>query len=112
VLLITLATAALLALPGATVTVLVSAVVYGATFMGVPAAVTAITRSSTPPADWTPTLAAFTALFAVGQTVGPWVAGVLADRAGSSAAVVFTVVLCAIGAWLTAGSRATYSSKA
>jgi predicted MFS family arabinose efflux permease len=112
VLLITLATAALLALPGASAWVLVSALAYGATFMGVPAAVTAIIRSSTPPADWTPTLATFTALFAVGQTAGPWAAGVLADHAGSSATVVFTAVLCAIGARLTAGRRATHSSNA
>jgi predicted MFS family arabinose efflux permease len=105
VLLATLATAALLALSGGGALVLVSAIAYGATFMGVPAAVTAIIRSSTPPADWTPTLAAFTALFAVGQTAGPWVAGALADHAGSSATVVFTAVLCFIGAGLTACRR-------
>jgi predicted MFS family arabinose efflux permease len=105
VLLFALATAALLPLTAATPAVLVSATAYGATFMGVPAAVTAIIRTATPPADWTPTLATFTALFAAGQTTGPWVAGALADRVGSGATVIFTAVLCAIGAWLAATAR-------
>jgi predicted MFS family arabinose efflux permease len=108
VLLLALATAALLPLTGAMASVLISAIAYGATFMGVPAAVTAIIRISTPSADWTPTLAAFTGLFAAGQTAGPWVAGALADRVGSGTTLVFTAVLCSIGAWLaTTAGRVT-----
>jgi predicted MFS family arabinose efflux permease len=87
--------------PGAPV-LATSAVAYGATFMVVPAAVTALIRVTTPPADWTRTLAAFTALFATGQTAGPWIAGALADRTSSAAALAWTAALCAGGAALAA----------
>ncbi|MFI6313115.1 YbfB/YjiJ family MFS transporter [Nocardia fusca] len=80
----------------AVVTVTASAV-YGATFMTVPAVVTAIVKNHTRAADWTPTLAFCTAVFAAGQTVGPWAAGALADRLGATAPVWWTVLLCGIG---------------
>jgi len=51
--------------------IVASAIVYGATFMSVPAGIAALIRDNTPPADWTATLAAFTTLFALGQTAGP-----------------------------------------
>ena len=78
--------------------VLGSAVVYGATFMGVPAAVTALIRDAVPPADLTATLAAFTTLFAAGQTAGPWLAGIVADRTSTDATLAWTAVLCAVAA--------------
>ncbi|MDQ0381661.1 YbfB/YjiJ family MFS transporter [Amycolatopsis thermophila] len=78
--------------------VLTSAVVYGATFIGVPAAVTTLIKDHTPPADWTATLGAFTTVFAAGQTAGPWLAGVVADRTTPAATVAWTAVLCAAGA--------------
>jgi predicted MFS family arabinose efflux permease len=82
--------------------ILASAIIYGATFMGVPAAVTALIRGDTPPADWTATLAAFTVLFAAGQTAGPWVAGVLADHTATDAALAWTAILCATAAIVAA----------
>ncbi|MFI6799913.1 YbfB/YjiJ family MFS transporter [Streptosporangium canum] len=85
--------------------ILASAIIYGATFMGVPAAVTALIRGETPPADWTATLAAFTVLFAAGQTVGPWVAGILADHTSTEATLVWTAVLCAVAAMIAATVR-------
>ncbi|MGW0436598.1 YbfB/YjiJ family MFS transporter [Micromonospora sp. NPDC003197] len=75
--------------------ILASAIVYGATFMSVPAAVTALIRANTPPADWTATLATFTMLFAVGQTAGPWIAGIVADHTSTAATVAWTAILCA-----------------
>ncbi|MFI7442913.1 YbfB/YjiJ family MFS transporter [Nonomuraea indica] len=78
--------------------ILASAIIYGATFMGVPAAVTALIKADTPPADWTATLAAFTTLFAAGQTAGPWLAGLLADRTSTDATLAWTAVLCAAAA--------------
>lgn len=77
---------------------LTASAVYGATFMTVPAVVTAIVKNHTAAQDWTPTLAACTAVFAAGQMVGPWAAGALADRYGSTAPVLWTVLLCALGA--------------
>ncbi|WP_431902289.1 YbfB/YjiJ family MFS transporter [Nonomuraea sp. bgisy101] len=78
--------------------ILASAVVYGATFMGVPAAVTALIKANTPPADWTATLAVFTTLFAAGQTAGPWLAGLLADHTSTNATLAWTAALCAAAA--------------
>jgi uncharacterized MFS-type transporter YbfB len=51
--------------------IVASAIVYGATFMSVPAGIAALIRDKTPPADWTATLAAFTTLFALSQTLAP-----------------------------------------
>lgn len=81
---------------------LTASAVYGATFMTVPAVVTAIVKNHTRAADWTPTLAFCTAVFAAGQTVGPWAAGALADRLGATAPVLWTVVLCGIGSIVAA----------
>ncbi|MET9022317.1 YbfB/YjiJ family MFS transporter [Actinopolymorpha sp. NPDC004070] len=78
--------------------VLLSALVYGATFMGVPAAVTAVLRAHVPATDWTATLAALTTVFAAGQTAGPWLAGLVADRTSPVAALAWTAVLCTAGA--------------
>ncbi|MET8998903.1 YbfB/YjiJ family MFS transporter [Amycolatopsis sp. NPDC004169] len=78
-----------------------SVVAYGVTFMAVPAAVTAHIRAAVAPADWTATLSAFTALFAIGQTMGPWLAGVLADHTSAAAPLAWTAVLCGAAALVT-----------
>ncbi|MGN9788586.1 YbfB/YjiJ family MFS transporter [Nonomuraea sp. ZG12] len=75
--------------------ILASAIIYGATFMGVPAAVTALIKADVPSADWTATLAAFTTVFAAGQTAGPWIAGVVADHTSTEATLAWTAILCA-----------------
>ncbi|NUP82051.1 MAG: YbfB/YjiJ family MFS transporter, partial [Nonomuraea sp.] len=85
--------------------ILASALVYGATFMGVPAAVTALIKAGTPPARWTGTLAAFTTLFAAGQTAGPWLAGLLADRTSAEATLAWTAILCAAAALIATGGH-------
>lgn len=103
--------AALPLLSAATPVVLLSTVAYGATFMGVPAAVTALVRTQTPPQDWTPTLAAFTVLFAAGQTCGPLLAGALADRTAPAAALAWTAGLCAAGAVFAAAQPARGRSR-
>jgi predicted MFS family arabinose efflux permease len=94
-----LATAAMLPLLwSGPVMVAGSAMAYGATIMAVPAAVTAAVRVTTPPAHLAQTLAHWTVLFAAGQTVGPWLAGVVADRGTPDAALGWTAALCAAGA--------------
>jgi predicted MFS family arabinose efflux permease len=98
-LLVTLAAAAALPLLwSAPIVVVASALAYGATFMGVPTAVTALVRDATPPVDWTATLSAFTAVFAASQLAGPWAAGALADRTGPGATLAWTAALCALAA--------------
>lgn len=90
-----------LAVPAPAV-ILASAIVYGATFMGVPAAVTTLIKAHTPPAGWTATLSAFTILFAAGQTAGPWLAGLLADRTSTDAVLAWTAILCGAAALIAA----------
>ena len=85
--------------------VLLSAVLYGATFMGVPAAVTALIKANTFPADWTATLAVFTTVFAVGQAAGPWIAGAAADHLSTDATLGWTALLCAAAALTAAMHR-------
>ncbi|WP_433346984.1 YbfB/YjiJ family MFS transporter [Micromonospora sp. CA-111912] len=92
--------------------IIASAIAYGATFMSVPAAVTALIRANTPPADWTATLAAFTTLFAVGQTAGPWIAGIVADHTSTEATLAWTAILCAVAALIAATAGRSRHSTA
>lgn len=98
--------AALPLLTPAPAVVVLSALGYGASFMAVPAAVTAIARAAAGTPDRLATwLAAFTALFAAGQTAGPWLAGILADRTTPAATLAWTAALCGAGAALAALTR-------
>jgi predicted MFS family arabinose efflux permease len=63
-------------------TALLSAIVFGSTFMAGPTAVTAISRHVLQPAAWTAGIAIMTTAFAVGQAVGPLVSGLLSDGSG------------------------------
>jgi predicted MFS family arabinose efflux permease len=99
------AAAAVALISAAPVVIVISAIGYGASFLAVPAAVTKVTQTATPRARWTAALAAFTAVFAVGQTAGPYLAGVLADHYGTGATLVWTAALCAGGAALSAVRR-------
>ncbi|MFI5835409.1 YbfB/YjiJ family MFS transporter [Micromonospora sp. NPDC051300] len=90
--------AALVLMSSAPPVVLLSALVYGATFMGVPAAVTALVGAHTSTVDRAATLAALTTVFAVGQTAGPWLAGLVADRTSTAAPLAWTALLCAAAA--------------
>jgi predicted MFS family arabinose efflux permease len=50
-------------------------------------------------------LARLTVVFAAGQTAGPWLAGLLADRTGPGAALAWTAVLCGGAALFAAMHR-------
>jgi predicted MFS family arabinose efflux permease len=104
--LLAISSAAALASPSAP-TVVGSAIVYGLTFLCVPAGVTALIRTTVSRTGWTGALAVFTVLFAVGQTGGPYLAGALADRYGAGATLAWTAVLCAAAAVsaITTGKR-------
>ena len=78
-----------------------SALGYGATFLSVPAAITTLVRAAIPPHDWTGALAAFTVVFAVGQTAGPYLAGALAAHYGTGATLTWTAALCIAGGALS-----------
>jgi predicted MFS family arabinose efflux permease len=74
-----------------------SAVVFGGTFMAVPAAMAHVARRVLPPHAWAAGIGGVTVAFAVGQSVGPGLAGVLADTAGGAGLglVLAAVVLAA-----------------
>jgi predicted MFS family arabinose efflux permease len=76
---------------------LASAVVFGSSFLAVPAGMAHLARHKLPPPAWNAGIAGLTVAFAVGQTVGPGLAGVLADRAGGASLglILAAVVLAA-----------------
>jgi predicted MFS family arabinose efflux permease len=100
-----LSAAAAVALAGGPLAVTGSAIGYGATFLAVPAAVTALVRAAAPPGQLTGLLSVFTVIFAAGQTAGPYLAGALADRYGPGATLTWTAALCAGGAALSILTR-------
>ncbi|MHB1782986.1 MAG: YbfB/YjiJ family MFS transporter [Acidimicrobiales bacterium] len=59
-----------------------SALLFGGSFLSVVTAVTAVARRSLEPHHWTPAIAGLTVAFAVGQCLGPVLAGVLSDGPG------------------------------
>ena len=65
--------------------VLVSGLVFGAVFLSIVAATTALVRHNLPPAQWAAGISAFTVVFASGQIVGPMVVGWIADGEGGLA---------------------------
>lgn len=63
--------------------VLISAVLFGGAFLSVVSAMTNIVRLSLPAHAWASGIAIFTVIFSLGQTVGPLVSGLLADRSNT-----------------------------
>ncbi|NIK61335.1 YbfB/YjiJ family MFS transporter [Kribbella shirazensis] len=72
----------LLLLPTGIPAAMVSAVVFGASFMAGPTAATVIARRMLPHGSWTAGIALLTVAFSVGQAIGPLVSGLLSDSAG------------------------------
>jgi predicted MFS family arabinose efflux permease len=76
---------------------LVSAVVFGASFMAGPTAATVLARRALPPHGWAAGIALLTAAFSLGQAIGPLVAGILSDSpSGISAGLWLSVGLLAV----------------
>lgn len=81
-LLIVAAGAALPVLFGGVPAVMLSAVLFGSSFLSVVAAVTSLIRRSLPPGEWDTSIAVFTVVFATGQILGPVLSGRLAEAGG------------------------------
>ena len=92
--------AALLAASRQPLVVLVSVAVFGSMFLMTPAIVTITVRRERPEHEWTSTIGAITALFAIGQALAPWVSGVLIDHLGTGAGPLWTATFSFLGAWL------------
>ena len=81
---------------------LISALVFGFAFLNVPAAVTAMIRSSLPRTSWGPSITFFTVLFALGQIAGPALGGTISDRSGSlSSGLAVSFLALAAGAFVS-----------
>jgi predicted MFS family arabinose efflux permease len=95
--------AALPLLGGGAVTAMASALVFGGAFLAVVTSFAAVVRDALPAPQWGPAIAALTAVFALGQCVGPVLTGLLSDVAGGvgfglglSAAVLGLAALIAL----------------
>ncbi len=62
---------------------LVSAFLFGLSFFIAPTAVTTFTKKNIPRTQWSATVALYTTVFAIGQTLGPIGAGWIADVSGN-----------------------------
>ncbi len=83
---------------GATAAHLVSGSLFGAVFLSLVASTTAMVKHNVDPAAWSQGIAAFTIVFALGQIVGPSLAGLIADGAGGLArGFVVSAVMLALG---------------
>lgn len=60
----------------------VSAVLVGCGMLSVVAATTSLVRKAMEPTAWAAGIAVFATVFGVGQTIGPWLTGVVSDRYG------------------------------
>ncbi|GAA1707306.1 YbfB/YjiJ family MFS transporter [Fodinicola feengrottensis] len=78
----TTAGAALLVLVPGPVAWFGSAVLFGGSFLTVVTAITGCAQQMLPPDRWAAAIAALTIAFAIGQCVGPVLAGTLSDRVG------------------------------
>jgi predicted MFS family arabinose efflux permease len=104
VLTVNLCGAAVPLLTRTTIGIFLSAILFGASLMAAPSAITAYIRKSLPPQAWTATIGRFTVLFGLGQCVGPILAGYFSDsssgiRLGLSVSTV-TLALAAVVAFL------------
>jgi len=88
---------------------IVSAFLFGAAMFTVPTAVTDLVKTSLPKTAWGPAVAVFTVVFAVGQAIGPFLSGWLADRthslyAGLAGSVIILVAASAAAMYQTKSS--------
>lgn len=67
-------------LSNALIITLLSGILFGGAFLSVVSSVTNIARCSLPPNEWAAGIGLFTLIFSVGQTLGPVISGILADR--------------------------------
>jgi MFS family permease len=71
--------------PGAAA-MLMSAILFGGSFLAGPASIAIVAQRQLPPASWTAAISLLTVGFAFGQTISPLLAGAISDAAGNIAA--------------------------
>ena len=89
-----------------------SGLLFGAVFLQVVAATTALVRHNLPAAAWPAGITAFTIIFAAGQIVGPTVVGYVADSAGGLLrGLAISAAVLALGAVLASLQRPLAAPK-
>jgi len=97
---------ALPALGGGVIAVFASGIAFGAIFLQVPGATTALVRHNLPAPAWAAGISAFTIVFAVGQIVGPTLVGYVSDAAGGlGRGLLWSALALLVGAVLARGQR-------
>ncbi len=87
-----------------------SAALFGGSFLAVVTAITPVARQVTPPGSWTRVIGALTVAFAIGQCLGPILAGALSDSAnGRRAGMSLSVALLACAALVALRQRQSLS---
>jgi predicted MFS family arabinose efflux permease len=81
---------------------MISAIVFGGSFLAVVGAVTTLAKSLSPPERWTHVIGTLTGAFALGQCSGPLVSGLLSDRPGGVETGLWLSVALLSAAALTA----------
>ncbi|WP_051242163.1 YbfB/YjiJ family MFS transporter [Stappia stellulata] len=76
------------------VAMFVSAVIFGGSFLAGPTAITIVAQRQLAPRDWTAAISLLTLSFALGQTVGPLVAGAVSDATGTISAGFWVSPVC------------------
>ena len=95
------------ALTAAPLMVFASGLLFGAIFLSVVAATTALVRHNLPQHAWSFGISVFTTVFALGQIIGPSVIGWIADGAGGlQRGLIFSAVALFIAALLASRQRA------
>ncbi|HEU4376360.1 MAG TPA: YbfB/YjiJ family MFS transporter [Telluria sp.] len=94
------------ALTAAPSLVFASGVLFGAIFLSVVAATTALVRHNLPQHAWSAGISAFTAVFALGQIIGPSIIGWIADGPGGlQRGLIFSALALFAGAILASRQR-------
>lgn len=89
-----------------------SAVLFGSTFLAVVTVITLQARILLPRARWTTMIGNATALFAVGQLVGPILTGVVADmRGGLAIGLLGSAAMLGLGALIALFGRRSFRSN-
>ncbi|MDR3469223.1 MAG: YbfB/YjiJ family MFS transporter [Xanthobacteraceae bacterium] len=109
---VTMVGAALPLITVSTLTLTLSALVFGSTFFAVVSATTAFVRFNYPPEAWPKAIAVVTIAFSIGQTLGPILTGAISDATGSlDSALDLSAAALALGALTCAGQRRLAAAK-
>jgi len=86
---------------------IVSAFLFGAAMFTAPTAITDLVKTSLPKTAWGPAIAVFTVVFAIGQAIGPFLSGWLADATHS----LYAGLAGSVSILLAASAAAMYQKK-